>query len=296
VLSHRLLLGPIFIAAVLLLGWLDAAIEGAAVPSALRPLLLGAETAPPGVAVFLILFALAIAGAIELAAMARGRGSCVSGVGMALAAALGLVGAVIPADRLSDASAGAALATGGALALVIALFEHARQRKTEGAMVSVGAAVIAFTWLGVAPGFWLMMRSEHPIGVVIGAVLLVKVCDIGAYFTGLSIGRRKLIPWLSPGKTWEGLIGGCVWAGAAGAIAAAVAGDHSPVSPAGAAVAGIVLGLAGQAADLFESLLKRDAGVKDSGRIPGFGGVLDLIDSPLLAAPAAYWVFHFLGA
>lgn len=293
-LSHRLLLGPILIAAVLLLGWLDAAIEGAPVPEILRPLLLGAETAPPGVVVFIILLALAIAGAVELAAMARGRGSCVSGVAMALVAAFGLLGAVIPNERLAGAADGALLATGAALTLAVALVEHARQRKTEGAIASVGAAAIAFAWLGVAPAFYLMMRAEHPIEVVIGAILLIKVCDIGAYFTGLSIGRRKLIPWLSPGKTWEGLLGGCVWAAVAGAIAALLAGDRSPVSPAGGAMAGALLGLAGQFADLFESLLKRDAGVKDSGRIPGFGGVLDLIDSPLLAAPVAYWAFHFL--
>ena len=62
-----------------------------------------------------------------------------------------------------------------------------------------------------------------------------------------------------------------------------------------ALVAGIVLGAVGQAGDLLESLLKRDAGVKDSGKVPGFGGILDILDSPLLAAPAAYWLLKLVG-
>jgi phosphatidate cytidylyltransferase len=295
VLSHRLLLGPIFIALIALLGWLDGAIEGAAAPSWLRPLLLGRETVPPGTIVFVALLALGVVGAVELGAMARKRASRVGGFGMACCAAFGLLGVVIPPESMAGSAGGAPVATGAALTLVVALLAHARVRATEGAMQSVGAAAVAFAWLGVAPAFYVLMRREHAIEVVIGAVLLVKVCDIGAYFTGISIGKRKLIPWLSPGKTWEGLVGGCAWAAVVGALLALAAGERSPVSPAEAAIAGALLGLAGQGADLFESLLKRDAGVKDSGRVPGFGGVLDLIDAPLLAAPVAYWTFHLLG-
>ncbi|MFG0275775.1 MAG: phosphatidate cytidylyltransferase [Phycisphaerales bacterium] len=294
-LSHRLLLGPVFIAVIALLGWLDGAIESAPAPEWLRPLFAGRDTVPPGVVVFLSLLAIGVVGATELGAMARKRGSRVGAFGMALCATLGLVGVVVPPEALADGAGGSTVATGAALTLVVALLAHARVRATEGAMQSVGAAALAFAWLGVAPAFYVLMRREHAVEVVIGAVLLVKVCDIGAYFTGLSIGKRKLIPWLSPGKTWEGLVGGCVWAAVAGALLALAVGDPSPVSPAQAALAGALLGLAGQGADLFESLLKRDAGVKDSGRVPGFGGVLDLIDSPLLAAPVAYWTFHLLG-
>lgn len=289
-LSHRLLLGPLLIAAVVLLGWLDAAVEGALAPAWLRPALLGAETVPGGAVVFLVLLALGIVGAVELASMARRGGSQVSGAAMGLCAALGLIGTTLPAQRLDDAASGAIPATFGALALGAALFEHARRRDAQGAMQSVGAASLAFLWLGMAPAFYALMRRDHGVEVIVGAILLVKVCDIGAYFTGMAIGRRKLIPWLSPGKTWEGLVGGLLWAALIGAAGAWAFEDHSPITPGGGAIAGAALGLTGQGADLFESLLKRGAGVKDSGRVPGFGGVLDLLDSPLLAGPVAYWL------
>ncbi|RPI58417.1 MAG: CDP-archaeol synthase [Planctomycetaceae bacterium] len=123
-------------------------------------------------------------------------------------------------------------------------------------------------------------------------LVAVKCTDIGAYFTGSAIGRHKLIPWLSPGKTWEGLLGGM--AAAAGVSVLAVwamdihiAGSALPFWR--AVVFGVVVGLIGQFGDLSESLMKRSVNVKDSGAVvPEFGGVLDILDSPLLAAPAGY--------
>jgi len=131
-------------------------------------------------------------------------------------------------------------------------------------------------------------------------LLITKSMDIGAYFTGRSIGRHKLIPWLSPGKTWEGLFGGVAVAAAVGAGAASFS-HHArldfPVLWWHGAVFGAFLGLIGQAGDLLASLLKRDAGMKDySQRLLGFGGVLDVIDSPLLVAPIAYWCLTWLAA
>jgi phosphatidate cytidylyltransferase len=138
----------------------------------------------------------------------------------------------------------------------------------------------------------LLIRVEFGTWVLLGVIGVIKACDIGAYFTGRAIGERKLIPWLSPGKTWEGLVGGLVWA-------AAVAGVLSIWVPwvgwGAAALLGAALGLAGQAGDLLESALKRTAEVKDSGKVPGFGGVLDLLDSPLVGAPAALWLLRALG-
>jgi phosphatidate cytidylyltransferase len=121
----------------------------------------------------------------------------------------------------------------------------------------------------------------------------VKSTDIGAYFGGRALGRHKLIPWLSPGKTWEGLVCGVLTAGLVGALLARWI--HLPTFPLPwwkGFVFGMVIGGIGQLGDLLESLMKRDAEVKDSGKlIPGFGGVLDVIDSPLLAAPFAYLMF-----
>jgi len=125
--------------------------------------------------------------------------------------------------------------------------------------------------------------------VILMILLVVKFTDIGAYFGGRAIGRRKLILWLSPGKTWEGLFCGLLTAGLVGM---ACAPRVSQLTWDKAFVFGVIIGGIGQLGDLLESMMKRDAEVKDSSKlIPGFGGILDVTDSPLLAAPFAYVVF-----
>jgi phosphatidate cytidylyltransferase len=125
-------------------------------------------------------------------------------------------------------------------------------------------------------------------------LLIVMAGDSGAYFTGVSIGRRKLYPAISPNKSIEGAVGGLVgsllgaWLAKLSFFAALSTGDVLAL--------GLGLGVLGQFGDLFESMLKRSFGVKDSGRlIPGHGGILDRLDSLLFAfAPAyyyAFWVF-----
>ena len=118
----------------------------------------------------------------------------------------------------------------------------------------------------------------------------MKSTDIGAYFGGRALGRHKMIPWLSPGTTWEGLFFGVLTAGGvAAAMGHSLPGHGMAMAPWQGFVFGAIIGAIGQVGDLLESLMKRDAEVKDSGRlIPGFGGVLDVIDSPLFAAPFAY--------
>jgi phosphatidate cytidylyltransferase len=158
--------------------------------------------------------------------------------------------------------------------------------------------VLSTLYLGGLAWFLVALRvkhSRHDDGfhgstmVILMILLVVKFTDIGAFFGGRAFGRHKLIPWLSPGKTWEGLVCGVLTAGVVGAICA----RYITNLPWGKAfVFGIVIGAIGQLGDLLESLMKRDAEVKDSGKlIPGFGGILDVIDSPLLAAPFAYLVF-----
>ena len=102
-----------------------------------------------------------------------------------------------------------------------------------------------------------------------------------------------MIPWLSPGKTLAGGVGALIWGGAAGALLGLFSGMFSPVA---GALAGLVLAGVGAAGDLLESLLKRESGAKDSGSIlPGMGGVLDVLDSPLLAGPFAWILVLTLG-
>ncbi len=178
-----------------------------------------------------------------------------------------------------------------ALSLVAAVAMHSRRQRVDGAMANAGGTLLAIVYLGVLPGFFLPICMSHSAWMLLAIVAIVKSADVGAYTTGRLIGRRKLIPWLSPGKTLEGFAGGLVFSGAIGAAAASLFGNFT--WPQGL-IAGVLLGAVGQLGDLFESLLKRDAGVKDSGKVPGFGGVLDILDSPLLAAPVAYWLLKLV--
>ena len=172
--------------------------------------------------------------------------------------------------------------------LLVAFAEQMIRHRSDEALRSVGGTMLAVVYLGVGGAMVLNIRYEFGVPGLVLFLAAVKVTDIGAYFVGSAIGRHKLVPSVSPGKTWEGLAGGL----AAGAGAAALAAWLLPginMKPGIAAVFGVIIGLTGQFADLCESALKRSAGAKDSGSaIPAFGGVLDIVDSPLLAAPLAW--------
>lgn len=132
----------------------------------------------------------------------------------------------------------------------------------------------------------LMVRqsSAHPVWLVVLTFLAVWATDTGALFSGKLIGGARLAPQLSPNKTWAGSAGGLVCA----AIFCGALAFFLHTSVVAAAMFAIVLSVAGQLGDLFESLVKRQVGCKDSGHlIPGHGGVLDRIDSILFAAPVA---------
>ena len=127
-------------------------------------------------------------------------------------------------------------------------------------------------------------------------VVASKASDIGGWLVGKSIGRHKLIPSVSPGKTWEGTIGGLVFSAGAALLMRAWAGPPPSLasSAIGTAVLGTVLGAASIMAGLCHSALKRRCGVKDSSTLlPEMGGVLDMVDSLLLAGPVALcWLVH----
>jgi phosphatidate cytidylyltransferase len=129
-------------------------------------------------------------------------------------------------------------------------------------------------------------------------ILVAKGNDVFAYFGGTFLGRHKLIPRVSPGKTWEGAV--CGFIGGIGigfliyytsCLKLHVAKGLSPLF---ILIAAAVVGIAGQLGDLAESLLKRKSGVKDSAKlIPEYGGILDIVDCLLFAAPALYFLIYF---
>jgi phosphatidate cytidylyltransferase len=291
---ERFVLGPILITVIVVGLALDQYIDGLPMPS-----LLGGTfkvenpTMPPGVVLLPIMLLVAILGARELASLLAAKGIVGSRRIMSLSAFIGLALSSLVPSTLRSTDAVAAVSTGAVAVLAAALAFHARHKSVQGVLAAAGASLLAFVYLGLMFGFLLAIRREHEAWVLLWVLLVTKSCDIGAYLVGKSIGRHKLIPWLSPGKTWEGLFGGIAMATGV-SIAGVLALDNANVMPwpgtLAAIAAGVLFAVVGQAGDLLESLLKRDAGHKDSGRsVPGFGGVLDLLDSPLLVAPVAYW-------
>jgi phosphatidate cytidylyltransferase len=160
----------------------------------------------------------------------------------------------------------------------------------------ISLAVWITAYLGLLPCFLVQLRwlgaleanGRRGTAALALAIFVPKCCDIGAYFTGRWLGRHPLAPVLSPKKTWEGAIGGL----AAAVLAAIGINSAGPVIPGGVLSTvgfGLALGSAGILGDLAESLIKRDCRRKDASQVvPGFGGVLDVIDAILFAAPVAY--------
>lgn len=146
----------------------------------------------------------------------------------------------------------------------------------------------------------LLAWGESPDGrgLLLYLIAVVKMADVGAYFIGCAIGRHKMIPRISPAKSWEGFVAGA----AASAVVSWAAAMMWPPAlcpvrvPMGhAVVLGLVLAVVGLLGDLAESLLKRAAGVKDSGTLlPGLGGLLDVVDSLLPAAPILYLYLRYV--
>jgi phosphatidate cytidylyltransferase len=165
------------------------------------------------------------------------------------------------------------------------------------ATVAVSATVLGAAWVGFGLGHLILLREVplHARLLAFTVLLAVFADDTAAYFVGRVIGRHKLAPILSPGKTWEGFAAGAV-VGVLVTFFALYDDKDDFLTIWQAIVLGIVLVLAGVAGDLFESALKRDMQVKDSGRLlAGHGGVLDRIDALLFAIPAAYYLVAAFG-
>jgi phosphatidate cytidylyltransferase len=243
--------------------------------------------APAGVTVAAVALATAVAG-WELLALIRARGLPVSAsTSLLLAADLFLeMAGLAPGPPLWPLALLALLAQG----------TLARTGAAE-ALAGVVTCTTGAVYLGTLGGMLAGLRTLSPQAQGPGRLLLLLVvlmaADTAAYFAGTTLGRRRLLPSVSPGKTVEGMLGGLA-GGAAAALLAARFGLVS-VPPLHAALLGVGLALLGVLGDLFESLLKRWAGVKDSGRVfPGHGGMLDRLDSLLFGAPLLYHYFRLV--
>ena len=177
--------------------------------------------------------------------------------------------------------------------LMIGGYEMLVWRAGTDAVASVSAAMLPILYLGIPLGSMVAIRELRGPQVLFLMMLAVFVSDSAQYYSGRAFGRHHLAPAISPKKTIEGAIGGFIF----GALVLAVVGTWwLPAVPiAGRILIGVAIVIAGIAGDLFESMLKRSAGVKDSsGLIPGHGGILDRIDALLFAAPLYYIVLKYV--
>jgi phosphatidate cytidylyltransferase len=160
-------------------------------------------------------------------------------------------------------------------------------------------AVWLLAYLGLLPSFlaqlrWVGPTLAHSTAALMLTIFVPKCCDIGAYFTGRLIGKYKMTPVLSPKKTWEGAAGGLT----AAALAAVLLDRLGPAAVLWENVAievafGVTVGIAGMLGDLAESLVKRDCQQKDASQaVPGYGGVLDVVDAIVFAGPVSFVWFQ----
>jgi phosphatidate cytidylyltransferase len=228
------------------------------------------------------LFGLAVVGGLlalhELATIARGLKPIVLGgyVGIVLA----LLGAQLGGPDWVLAGILATLPT----ALLVFFVSSARQTAVAGFAVTL----LGVAWIGGGLAYLMLLRETPDDGrlLIFTTLLTVFADDTAAFFVGRTIGRHRLAPAISPGKSWEGFVGGTL---AAVAVTFFALYEQDVVSTGESIVLGLVIALAATLGDLFESAVKRDLGVKDSGRLlAGHGGVLDRVDSLLWAGPAAY--------
>lgn len=227
----------------------------------------------------LVAIAAGIAG-FEAAKLLSVEGTPAALIG-ALCAAVVVAGAIDGREAVLGAVSGAFVSVG-----VFAIFRLPAGRRV--AFVAAGALAVA--WIGAGLAHGVLLRDLTHGGALIVAVLLgTFLGDTFAHLVGSLIGRRKLAPTISPNKTIEGLLAGM--AGGTAAVVAFALVSQEWLEAGEAALLGLAVALAAPTGDLLESALKREAGVKDSGRLLGpHGGMLDRVDALLLTLPVGFYV------
>jgi phosphatidate cytidylyltransferase len=245
----------------------------------LLPIVIGTIWFLPPIATLVLASIAAVLAFVEYAAIARALDTHVPVV---------VTGAAVLAGCVAAGTGGGAGEVLMATVIVIGALAVASGRPGPAILRDSAAAILPVAYIGLPLGALAAVRAIGGREAVLLLLAVIVVSDSAQFYTGRAFGRRPLSPTISPKKTTEGAIGGMVF----GTLAMAIGGLWVFESPIWMlALLGAAISLLGIVGDLFESLLKRSAGVKDSSQlIPGHGGVLDRIDSWLFAAPV-YYVF-----
>ena len=248
----------------------------------------------PWVFVAVIAVALCLA-VVELDRALRRKGMHASVIPIMVGTALSFVGGYVVSlvdIGLSPVPFVMVCVAGTLLAALLTRLRHGPEGFMRDAAAS-GFIIAYIPLLGVFVPL-LLGASNGPMRIAV-LISCVVVSDVGAYAVGSQLGRHKMAPLISPSKTWEGLMGSVVLSGIAGTLMGTFLLNTSWWV---GLVLGVVLSLGGTLGDLVESLIKRDAGIKDmSNFLPGHGGVMDRLDSMLVAVPLGWLVLHLaLGA
>ena len=281
-LKHRLLYGTLmavfFTAIVVFDGWLDGSLTASA------------EDKPVQGTILCILIAgLIIPAQLELSRLAAAKNLKIF-TPLAIIASILFAGSwywlqlieIPPLIYLSFLSAFSLLG--------LLLYQYFRYGTSE-VIANCGASYFSIMYMGLLSAFVLAVRVDFGLWPLLMFIFVVKSADIGAYAIGTLFGKHEFSPKISPGKTWEGMAGA---AATAVIVALLFVASCDIMAWWSAVIFGICFAFIGQVGDLVESMMKRDAEQKDSANnVPGFGGILDIVDSPLLAAPFAYLFFMF---
>jgi phosphatidate cytidylyltransferase len=227
-------------------------------------------------------------GGIELSRLAAGKGLAV--LNPVAAVGLVLVATTWYWPQVVHISQGMYLLLALAFVLAAMFLQQHFQLGNDGALANCGISCFSLLYLGLLGAFVLGIRIDEGPWAFLMFMFVVKSSDIGAYTFGKLFGKHRLSPRVSPKKTWEGLAGAVA---AAALVSMVFAAAFDIIKVWLAPIFGACMAVTGQLSDLAESMLKRDAQQKDSSnRVPGFGGILDVIDSLLFAAPVAYVFFR----
>lgn len=286
-LKQRLITGPLLSIALIAMLYFDNQIGSIACECG--------TTFPQGLLLAILAACLAPIVAIEFGSIAHGAGIRASIPVLILTIEAWIVSIYLVGNTTDVSQVMAIFGTIFIASFALSMFMLAKSRDLKGVLGGAAFTTATSSYVAIAIGFLLLIRREHDAMWILGIISIVKMCDTGAFFVGCNFGKHKLIPWISPGKTWEGLIGGIVTASLTAMLLSklnnAYLPDEPTISMSSAALFGAIFGLLGQAGDLIMSICKRDSGIKDSSSVlPGLGGLLDVLDSLLLVSPVAYWL------